>query len=135
MRTGCEGARVLVVEDEIMVALDVRDLLRELGCIVAGIAHDVRGGLSMSSPEILDAAILDVNLGMEQVFPVADKLQELGVPFIFATGYGPADLSTRYPGREVLHKPYRATQLAEALGKLRQEGSRQPHLRTSGVQP
>jgi hypothetical protein len=69
----------------------------------------------------MDVAILDVNLGDERVFPVADALMEKGVPFVFTTGYGPSGLEDRYPGRAVITKPYREATLVEALLDVRRE--------------
>jgi len=113
------GLKVLVVEDEAMVAMVLEDTLLEFGCVVTAIAPSVAAALDQieRTPDI-DAAILDVNLGGEKVFPVADALQAKGVPFVFSTGYGPADLTERYPGCRLLNKPYAPEALAATLGAL-----------------
>ncbi len=110
------GRRVLVVEDEMMIAMLVEDMLAELGCSVVGPAHALADALDLARTEIgLDAALLDVNLGGQSVFAVADALREKGVPAIFSTGYGDAGLRDIDRGSPVLQKPFRAGDLARAL--------------------
>ena len=85
------GRRILVVEDEMMIAMLVEDMLAELGCAVVGPAHALDTALEFARTELaLDAALLDVNLAGQPVFAVADALREKGVPAIFSTGYGDA---------------------------------------------
>src|ERR1700740_1769630 len=87
------GRRVLVVEDEMMIAMLVEDMLSELGCVVVGPAHALDAALELARAESgLDAALLGGNLGGQPVFAVADVLREKGVPAIFSTGYGDAGL-------------------------------------------
>lgn len=76
------GTRVLIVEDEMMVAMVLEDLLTELGCIVVKAGRVMKAVRFVASTEI-DAAILDVNVAGESVYPVAHELQERGIPFIF----------------------------------------------------
>lgn len=111
------GLRMLVVEDEAMIALLVEDMLSELGCTVVDIAGTVEQGLKLAGPgkAEIDAAILDVNIGGEKVFPVAEALAEQGVPFVFATGYGSAGLDPRFQDRPVLAKPFHRDALAKSL--------------------
>ena len=113
---GLFGLQVLVVEDEALVLMMLEDMLAELGCIVAGVAATVSQAMTQvrANAEI-DAAILDVNLGGEKIFPVADALVKRHVPVVFSTGYGPADLAQRYPSASLLHKPYAPEALAEVL--------------------
>ena len=111
-----KGRRVLVVEDETMIALLVEDMLDELGCAVVGPAHALDVALDLARTEDgLDAAVLDVNLAGQPVFPVADALRAKGVPAIFSTGYGEASLREADRGSPVLQKPFRAGDLAKAL--------------------
>lgn len=111
-----QGRRVLVVEDETMIALLVEDMLDELGCRVVGPAHALDVALALARSELdLDAALLDVNLAGQPVFPVADALREKGVPAIFSTGYGEASLRPSDRGAPVLQKPFRSHDLARAL--------------------
>jgi CheY-like chemotaxis protein len=111
-----KGRRVLVVEDEMMIALLVEDMLQELGCAVVGPANGLDMALELAASEdALDAALLDVNVGGKPVFPVADALRAKGVPAIFSTGYGEAVLREADRGAPVLQKPFRAGDLARAL--------------------
>jgi CheY-like chemotaxis protein len=110
------GRRILVVEDEMMIAMLVEDMLLELGCSVVGPVHALAEALELARSEAgLDAALLDVNLAGQPVFPVADALREKGVPAIFSTGYGDAGLRDIDRGAPVLQKPFRAGDLARAL--------------------
>ena len=112
------GRRILVVEDEMMIAMLVEDMLTELGCSVVGPAHALAEALALAQSEPgLDAALLDVNLAGQPVFPVADALREKGVPAIFSTGYGDAGLRDIDRGSPVLQKPFRAGDLARALNQ------------------
>lgn len=111
------GVRMLVVEDEAIVAMMVEDLLADLGCVVIQVAGSVRSALDMvENQEIaIDGAILDVNLGGEKVFPVAEALTTRQVPFVFATGYGMAGLNERFAGTPTLAKPFVSKALENAL--------------------
>lgn len=107
--------RVLLVEDEAMVAMMIEDMLCDLGCQVVGPAARVASALALVDAETVDIAVLDVNLGGERVFPVADALTARGVPYVFSTGYGRAGLDGGHGDRPVLQKPYSAAKLASAL--------------------
>ncbi len=125
---GLYGLRVLVVEDEAMVAMMLEDMLEEFGCIIAGVAGTVAQAMErVQGNGVIDAAILDVNLGGEKIYPVADALVAREVPFVFSTGYGPGDLSLRYPQSQTLAKPYEADALAGVLANCCLRGP--PHLR------
>jgi CheY-like chemotaxis protein len=110
--------RVLVVEDEALIALDIETTLRSLGCVVVGPVATVEQALRALVVGWPDAAILDVNLGHEQVFPVADRLAERNVPFMFLTGYSPDILPSRHRARPVASKPCRAEALARLLAPV-----------------
>jgi CheY-like chemotaxis protein len=109
------GVRVLVVEDEAMVAMLIEDILLDLGCVVLGPAPSVDAALKLLDEGTVDAAVLDINLSGEMVFPVADALEGQGVPFVFSTGYGMAGLEGRHLDRPVLQKPYQPARLRAAL--------------------
>ena len=109
------GRRVLVVEDEMMVAWLLQDMLTELGCVVIGPAASVGEALALIEVQGLDAAVLDVNLSGQMSYPVADVLVARGVPFIFSTGYASNRLQEGYRMFPVLQKPYHMTELSAAL--------------------
>lgn len=115
-----EGLRVLIVEDETLIAMMLEDLLEGIGCRIAGAAATVAQALDQLAAlgGQVDVAVLDVNLGGEKVYPVADALAARGVPFMFATGYGTSGVSDRYPERTVIAKPYRLLTLSQALRSL-----------------
>jgi CheY-like chemotaxis protein len=111
-----KGRRILVVEDEMMIAMLVGDMLEDLGCLVVGPAHALDAALALARTEsALDAALLDVNLAGQPVFEVADALRAIGVPAIFSTGYGEAGLRDIDHGAPVLQKPFLAGDLKRAL--------------------
>lgn len=112
------GLHLLVVEDEAMVALMVEDILHDLGCKDVEVAGTVAQGLAIiqDDPESpLDGAILDVNIGGEKVYPVAEALAAKGVPFIFATGYGIGGISEAFSHVPALAKPYEPRSLERLL--------------------
>lgn len=98
-----------------LVALLLEDRLAALGCDVVGPAATVVAGLDLLRSEPIDAAVLDVNINGEKVFPVADALADRGIPFLFATAYGAAGVAERHNGRAVLDKPYQERALEHAL--------------------
>jgi CheY-like chemotaxis protein len=109
--------RLLLVEDEALIALMLEDMVEGLGCAVTGLAPRVALGVAMAETGHFDAAILDVNVAGENVEPVAERLAAKGVPFIFATGYGEAGVPLRYRDRPVVAKPFRPDQLEAAINK------------------
>ncbi|MBS0332134.1 MAG: response regulator [Proteobacteria bacterium] len=114
-----KGLRVLVVEDEMMVSMLIEDMLGDLGCTVVGPASRLEEAVELVGSAKIDCAVLDVNLGGQPIFPVADLLREKGAPFAFATGYGDAGLRDVDRGTPVLQKPFREGDLARVLGELR----------------
>lgn len=108
------GKRVLIVEDEALIAIMLEDMLEELGATVAGSAGTISKGLAMADSAELDVAILDVNVRGESISPVADILRGRGVPTIFATGYG-SGISDIAKGAPVIDKPYSPEKLHAAL--------------------
>lgn len=113
------GARVLVVEDEAMLSLNLEAMLRDLGCVVAATADKLDNALQVARTSDFDVALLDLNLGGKRVDPVADAIRARGIPIVFVTGYGKTAASGL-----VLEKPYDAAALErmlnEALGTRRQ---------------
>jgi CheY-like chemotaxis protein len=107
--------RILVVEDEGLVAMLIEDMLDDLGCKVPCSASTVAQALTwIEAGGEADAALLDVNLAGETVWPVAEALTALGVPFAFTTGYGHLG-QPRFAHAPLLGKPIRAERLEEVL--------------------
>jgi DNA-binding response OmpR family regulator len=111
------GLRVLVVEDEPVVAMYLEDILDSLGHITIGPAARLAEGLAIANAEPIDAAILDINLGNERSVPIAELLRTRGIPFAFASGYGTAPEGF---GKEVplIGKPYREADIDGVLRAL-----------------
>ena len=114
--------RVLLVEDEMMVALLVESMLVELGHKVIGPVGRLNQAVAMAEREGLDFAVIDVNINSGKAFPVAAALAARGIPFIFATGYGRAGLAAPFEDRPVLQKPYRAEDLRAVLPAEKKRG-------------
>ena len=113
------GLRVLVVEDELIIAMELESLLKRLGCIVLDPAPSVRRALRLLSGERPDAAVLDVNLQGQRVTPVAEALQQQDVPFVLVTGYEIERLHDE-PLHSAVHvrKPVDEPRLVEALSRV-----------------
>ena len=113
-----DGKRILLVEDEYLIAIMAEDMLRTLGAEVVGAVATVEEALAIVGTSAIDCAVLDVNLKHGTSDPVADKLKELGIPYIFATGHGHCDMDAI-----ILSKPYTETNLGrtitEALSRSR----------------
>ena len=115
--SGLAGKRILVVEDEALVAAMVEDMLVELGAAVVGPATTLARGMALAASEKLDAAVLDVNIRDERIDPVADLLRTRGIPMVFATGYGVGPLlGDAIP--KVIDKPYTKEKLTRALAEV-----------------
>jgi len=111
-----EGKRVLLVEDEYLVAAMAADMLTDLGVAVAGPAGTIAEGSRIAQNEALDAAVLDVNIKGDRSFGIAEVLQARGIPVVFATGYGDKPFE-RLPGAVTIDKPYLQETLAEVLAR------------------
>ena len=109
------GKRVLVVEDEAVIAFALEDVLANLGCEVVGPAVRLMQALELAETATLDAAILDVNINQGRSYSVADELNKRGVPYVFATGYGAEGIDQRYASTLVLTKPYKQEDVHAAL--------------------
>lgn len=114
-----KGHDILLVEDSLIIALDAEDIAQRLGAATVTTAATVHGALDQIDAHKPTVAMLDINLGDRNSYPIADRLAELGVPFIFATGYGEqANLPMEHRGRPVVQKPYTLENVARALDSL-----------------
>ncbi len=110
---------ILVVEDEYVLAVEIRNGLEDAGALVIGPEPSVERALSRIVSEArIDAAVLDVNLSDGRIDPIADALLAQGIPFVFASGYGEDVVASRYPGAPHCHKPVDMPTLLRALGEL-----------------
>lgn len=110
------GLRVLIVEDEPIVAMMLEDMLGDLGCELAGTASTIDEGLRLAEAGGIDIALLDVNLNGLRSDPIAEALAAAGTPFVYATGYGAAAVAGT--ASRVLQKPYSMMQLSEVLAAV-----------------
>jgi CheY-like chemotaxis protein len=111
--------RAMLVEDEALVAMMMEDVLDQLGWEVVGSFADVRPALDwLSHCDGLEGAVLDINLGSETVYPVAEALQSRGTPFAFLTGYSVQEAAGRF-NKPILSKPVDVDELEETLTRFR----------------
>jgi CheY-like chemotaxis protein len=116
------GKRVLLVEDEPIIAMSVEDMVADLGCEVIGPALSAAAAEQLARTEQLDAALLDINMGDGASFPIAAILRERNIPFSFATGYGRTGVPAGLGDVSVLAKPYTQESLAQTLRNLLADG-------------
>lgn len=112
------GLRVLLVEDEIVAAIEIGRVLSLFGCEIVATAADVEAARRAATAGGFDIALLDINLNGTPSYPVADLLAERKVPFIVATAYTGAELPPRLQATPLLRKPFGAAELCEALERL-----------------
>ena len=118
--------RVLLVEDNFIIALDLAELVREAGGEPVGPVATVRDGVAALDQSDIEAAILDINLGEESALGLATVLKERAIPFAFATGYSPDDvIPPEQADAPVLAKPYSAADVRAVLARLREVKARQ----------
>jgi CheY-like chemotaxis protein len=110
--------RILIVEDESLVAMLLETILEDMGCIPVGPISNVEEALTfLAGPEIetLNGALLDVNVAGTEVFPVAEVLQARGLPFVFSTGYGQGGLPDQWRDHPVIQRPFTEAAVEQAL--------------------
>ena len=110
--------RILVVEDELLIAMEIEDVLQANLCEVVGPTARLTEALQLATDEALDAAILDVTISGGKVFPVADKLLQRGIPFLLSSGYGDWALPENLRDRPRLTKPFAIAELEEQVRLL-----------------
>jgi DNA-binding response OmpR family regulator len=112
------GRRILLVEDSPVVAPFTADLVAELGCMVVGPAPNIASARALIETEGLDAALLDVHIRGERVFPMCDLLDRKGVPFALTSGYADWQVPDKWADRPRLQKPYRIDDVKAVLTEL-----------------
>ena len=118
MTSALEGVRVLIVEDEFLVATLIEDVLKSAGCVVSDPIPRVAEALDAVDHETYDVAVLDINLGGDRIDPVADALCQRNVPFMFVTGYTENALPGELAERPRLCKPFKVGELLGTLCRL-----------------
>ena len=111
--------RVLLVEDESLVAMMMQDVLEDLGCAVFGPHRTIGAAVEAAKEDVVDLALLDINLGEELVYPAAEILASRGIRFVFLTGYDNEHVDPRFRYAPVLQKPFDR----EALQRILTEGT------------
>lgn len=109
------GLRILVVEDEMLVSLLVEDTLSDQDCMVVGPAATVKDAMHLATSEDLDGAVMDVNIGGEKAYGVAEALDRRGIPFLFVSGYGQSAVPRDRPAWRVCAKPFRGDDMIRML--------------------
>lgn len=111
------GKRLLIIEDEAIIAMTAEDMLEQIGCTVAGVAATFAEAMAAVERGEFDVALLDINLNGVSSLGVAERLREKGMPFVFATGYGSAGRGEEYEDVPLVAKPYRLEALEAAIGE------------------
>lgn len=111
-----QGKRILLVEDEIIIAMMLEDMVAKIDGIAVGPATSLQAGMEMARSETFDAAVLDVNLGDGSSAAIADLLAERRIPFILATGYGATTANAH--NVPILQKPYMLRDLEQAFAQI-----------------
>ncbi len=113
-----QSIRILLVEDEAMIAMLVEDMLADFGGELVATAARLDDAVTQASDREFDVAILDLNLAGTFTYPVADILRRRGIPFVFATGYGTSGLASGYENEVMLQKPFVADELESVIRKI-----------------
>jgi CheY-like chemotaxis protein len=115
--------RVLVVEDEALIAMLVEDMIHDSGGEMVGPAAKLSDAVDLARNAQADVALLDLNLGGALAYPVADVLRQRGVPIVFTSGYGSAALIQRFQDCPILDKPFDQRSLEQAIGTALRSGA------------
>ncbi len=113
-----ESLKVLVVEDEMMIAMMIEDILAELGHEVAGVAMRLPQALELAKGVDADVAILDINLDGRKSFPAAQVLRDRGIKIIFASGYGSPGLEAPFTEDVIIKKPFETSDIRTAIQRV-----------------
>jgi len=118
MGAWAQGCTILIVEDHPVIAAEIADIIQRNGGQVLGPVSQLSEAIHLIETAACDAALLDINLGYETAYPAAEKLQSLGVPFAFLTGFAEGEIESRYVDVALLHKPFGEMQVESCLRKL-----------------
>jgi len=119
-----QGAKILVAEDDAILAFDISIMLQKAGALILGPAVSLKHTMAIAADTPMSAALLDVSLRGEDVFPAARVLERRGVGVVFYTGYAEVDkLKREWPDAEVLTKPAPPRRLVEAVARAWGEGA------------
>ena len=113
-----DGLRVLLIEDEVVIAMTAEDMLEEIGCTVSAQAATFSEAMACAAAGDFDLALLDINLNGVMSLPIAQRLREDGKPFIFTTGYGNVGIESEFGDVAVVTKPYTIRTLTNAIQTL-----------------
>lgn len=114
--------RVLLVEDEAIIAMLLEDMLTDLGYEVVAVAGHMAEAAKLANELAIDLAVIDVNLNGVRTYPVAEILESRSIPFVFATGYGEAGLTERLKKVPILQKPFQDEDLGAAIARATAAG-------------
>jgi CheY-like chemotaxis protein len=109
------GKRVMVAEDELLVAMLIEDVLADAGCLLVGPFSNVSDALAAARDAMIDIALLDVNLRGQKIYPAAEALAARGIPFLLLSGYGRDAAPPNHPEWESVSKPFKAADLTKML--------------------
>jgi CheY-like chemotaxis protein len=112
------GRRILVVEDSPVIGPFTADLLGELGCEVLGPAPNMAAARELVEAGEFDAALIDIHIRGERVFPLCEMLEAQDVPFVFTSGYADRQMPEKWEDRPRVQKPYTLEQIEKALSAL-----------------
>ena len=116
--------RVIVVEDEALIAMIVEEMISDMGCTAIGPAATLDEALALvAATEDADCALLDINLRGAPSWPIADALKAKGVPFAFVSGYGQSGIDARFSDAKVLSKPIDTTHLENWFEEIASRGA------------
>ena len=119
MTASAKPARILIVEDEFLVAMSIEETVQRLGHEVVGPVGDLPGALRLAETEALSAAILDVHLQHgERIYPVIEALRRRGVPLVLTTAYRDSEIDPGCAGEVLLRKPFDETELEQCIARL-----------------
>jgi DNA-binding NtrC family response regulator len=133
--TALVGRRILLVEDELLVAMLLESILEEHNCTTVGPYADLSSALAAAQREAVDAAVLDINLAGQMVFPVAEALAERGVPFLLLSGYGAMALPPDRGHWPVCNKPFKTDELISLLTREITAAAERQHTKGRGTPP